>query len=198
MDNSKDQAEEIIIPPIDELRMELAREEARHEFRRAFLSIAGILIVAAAIAVLMMTRLLVLLQVSGNSMTPALQDGEIVVLRQTKNVETGDIIGFYYGGKVLLKRVIGDAGDEIDIDQEGNVYVNGTIIDEPYVTERKIGKCDQDFPYQVPEDMVFVLGDNRAVSIDSRLRSIGCVEHSQIVGRTVFRIWPASRIGKVD
>lgn len=186
------------IPPINDLRMELAREEAKYEFRRSFLNIAGILTVAAAIAVLLMTRLLMLLQVNGNSMKPTLQDGEIVVLHQTKNIETGDIIGFYYGGKILLKRVTGSAGDKIDMDQEGNVYVNGVMIDEPYVSEKKPGQCDQDFPYRVPEGMVFVLGDNRAVSLDSRVRSIGCVEYDQIVGKVIFRAWPLNRIERMD
>lgn len=197
-ENENEENQKPEIPPINDLRMELAREEARYEFRKIFLNIAGILTVAAAIAVLMLTRLLILLQVNGSSMIPALQDGEIVVLHQTKDVETGDIIGFYYGGKVLLKRVTGGPGDEIDIDQEGNVYVNGVVIDEPYVSEKKAGKCDQNFPYRVPEDMVFVLGDNRAVSLDSRVRSIGCVEYDQIVGKVIFRAWPLNRIERMD
>jgi len=185
------------IPPINDLRMELAREEARHEFRRSLLNIAGVLTVAAAVTALMMTRLLILLQVNGSSMAPTLEEDEIVILRQTKEIETGDIVGFYYGGKILLKRAIGSAGDEIDIDQEGNVYVNGKVIDEPYVEDKNLGKCDQDFPYQVPEGMIFVLGDNRAVSIDSRMKAIGCVEESQIVGKAAFRAWPKARIGMI-
>ncbi|EOS72266.1 signal peptidase I [Dorea sp. 5-2] len=198
MDKEKDRKQEIdlsMIPPINDLRMELAREEAKYEFRRALLNIAGALTVAAAIAALLLTRFLILLQVNGSSMMPTLADGEIVILRQTKEIEKGDIIGFYYGGKILLKRVTGSAGDEIDIDQEGNVYVNGTVIDEPYVSEKKRGKCDQDFPYQIPEEMVFVLGDNRAVSIDSRMKSIGCVERGQIVGKVVLRAWPLAHVG---
>ena len=183
------------IPPINDLRMELAREEARHEFRRSLLNIAGVLTVAAAVTALMMTRLLILLQVNGSSMAPTLEEDEIVILRQTKEIETGDIVGFYYGGKILLKRAIGSAGDEIDIDQEGNVYVNGKVIDEPYVEDKNLGKCDQDFPYQVPEGMIFVLGDNRAVSIDSRMKSIGCVEKGQIVGKVVLMAWPLAHVG---
>ena len=194
MDNNGEK-EKLTIPPINDIRTELAREEARHELRRALLTIAGILTVAAAVAALLMTRLLVLLQVNGMSMSPAFENGEIVILRQTKKFEKGDVIGFYYGGKILLKRVTGSAGDEIDIDQEGNVYVNGTVIDEPYVSEKKRGKCDQDFPYQIPEEMVFVLGDNRAVSIDSRMKSIGCVEKGQIVGKVVLRAWPLAHVG---
>ena len=202
MDKEKKEKEEgrserLEVPPINDLRMELAREEARYEFRKALLNIAGILAVAAAIAALVMTRILILLQVNGNSMAPALEDAEIVILHQTKEVEPGDIIGFYYGGKILLKRVVGSAGDEIDMDGDGNIYVNGVILDEPYVSEKKQGKYDQEFPYRVPENMVFVLGDNRAVSLDSRVRSIGCVEDGQIVGKAVFRAWPFGRIGRL-
>lgn len=200
MDKEKDRKQEIdlsMIPPINDLRMELAREEAKYEFRRALLNIAGALTVAAAIAALLLTRLLILLQVNGSSMMPTLADGEIVILRQTKEIEKGDIIGFYYGGKILLKRVVGSAGDEIDMDEDGNIYVNGVILDEPYVSEKKQGKYDQEFPYRVPENMVFVLGDNRAVSLDSRVKSIGCVEDGQIVGKAVFRAWPFGRIGRL-
>ena len=184
-----------MIPPINDLRMELAREEAKYEFRRALLNIAGALTVAAAIAALLLTRLLILLQVNGSSMMPTLADGEIVILRQTKEIEKGDIIGFYYGGKILLKRVTGSAGDEIDIDQEGNVYVNGSMLKEPYLQGKSLGKCELDFPYVVPEGMTFVLGDNRAISIDSRNKKIGCVEKGQFVGKVVFRAWPLGRAG---
>lgn len=195
--NEKNDIEKLEVPPINDLRMELAREEARYEFRKSLLNIAGILAVAAAIAALVMTRLLILLQVNGNSMAPGLKNEEIVILYQTKEVKEGDIIGFYYGGKILLKRVIGSAGDEIDMDEEGNVYVNGVMIDEQYVSEKRKGKCDQEFPYRVPENMVFVLGDNRAVSLDSRMKAIGCVEYGQIVGKAAFRAWPVNRIGKL-
>lgn len=194
MDNNSDK-EKLTIPPINDIRTELAREEARHELRRALLTIAGILTVAAAVAALLMTRLLVLLQVNGMSMSPTFENGEIVILRQTKKFEKGDVIGFYYGGKILLKRAIGSAGDYIEIDEEGTVLVNGEEIDEPYLREKTLGKCELDFPYEVPEGMTFVLGDNRAVSIDSRTESLGCVESDQIVGRVVFRMWPLGRMG---
>lgn len=187
--------EKIEIPSIELLREELAREESRYHFRRTVLTIAGILVVAAAVAALLATRFFVLLQINGASMAPTMREGEVVILRQTKDIEMGDIVGFYYGGKILLKRAIGSAGDYIDIDQEGNVLVNGRMIDEPYLEEKKLGKCELDLPYQVPEGMIFVLGDNRAVSIDSRMKSIGCVESEQIVGKAEFRAWPFARIG---
>lgn len=183
------------VPSLNVLRMELAKEEARHEFKRTLRHIAGVLAVAAAITALMTTRLFMLLQVNGVSMEPTLAGGEVVILRQTKAVKKGDIIGFYYGGKVLLKRIIGSAGDYIDIDETGNVYVNGVMLDEPYLKEKRVGKCELDFPYQVPEGMLFVLGDNREASIDSRTKMIGCVEDSQIAGKVACRVWPMARIG---
>lgn len=186
------------IPSIELLRKELEREESRYHFRRAILTITGVLVVAAAITALLATRLFVLLEINGASMTPTLNEGEIVILRQTKDIEAGDLVGFYYGGKILLKRAIGSAGDYIDIDEEGNVYVNNEMIDEPYLGEKKLGRCELDFPYQVPEGMIFVLGDNRAVSIDSRIKAIGCVENGQIVGKVAFRAWPFARIGSLD
>ena len=193
MDN--EETRDLEIPSIESLREELAREESRYGCRRTLLNIAGVLVVAAAIAALMATRLFVLIRINGSSMEPALHNGEIIFLRQTKEIEVGDMIGFYYGGRVLIKRAIGSEGDYIDIDKEGNVYVNGQQIDEPYLAEKNLGKCELEFPYEVPEDMIFVLGDNRAISIDSRIKSIGCVEHGQIVGKVAFRAWPLARMG---
>ncbi len=187
--------EDVKIPPIEFLREELVREEARYSFRKTLWNIAVLLTAAAAVTALVTTRLFVLIQINGSSMAPTLVNGEIIFLRQTKKVETGDMIGFYYGGRILLKRVIGSGGDQIEIDSEGNVYVNGGMIDEPYLAEKSPGKCDLEFPCEVPEGMVFVLGDNRAISIDSRIRSIGCVEENQIVGKTAFRVWPPDRMG---
>lgn len=177
-----------------DLREELAREEAKYRLRKTLLNIAGVLMVVAAITTLVATRILNLLQVNGSSMSPTLADGEYVILLQTKEVETGDIIGFHYGGEVLLKRIIGSGGDLIEIDQEGIVSVNGQELEETYLTEKSLGKCQLEFPYQVPEGMLFVMGDNRIVSMDSRLRAIGCVEEAQIMGRVVCRIWPWDRI----
>lgn len=183
------------IPPIDLLRKELAREEAKYSFRKGLLNVAGILTVTAAVAVLVATRLLILIQINGVSMAPTLQEDDIIFLHQTKEVEVGDIIGFYYGGRVLLKRIIVASGDYIEIDQEGNVYVNDERLEEPYLTSQSLGKCELDFPYQVPEGMFFVLGDNRAVSMDSRIKAIGCVEKDQVLGKVVFRAWPWGSIG---
>lgn len=183
------------IPSIPALKEELMREKIKEEFRKAILHMAGVLIVIAALTALMATRIFVLVRIDGSSMKPTLTENEAIILRQTKSVKKGEIIGFYYGGKILLKRIAATAGDEIDIDRDGTVSVNGEELDEPYLTEKTLGKCDVDFPYEVPEGMMFVLGDNRAISMDSRIKSIGCVEEGQIVGKVVFRMWPAARMG---
>ncbi len=185
---------EIEIPSIELLKMELARVESRRNFRKTLLNIAGVLIVAAAIAALIATQVFVLIRVNGSSMSPTFEAEEIIILRRTQEVKAGDTIGFYYGGSIFLKRVIGTAGDKIDIDQKGNVYVNDELLEEPYLKNKNLGKGELEFPYQVPEGMYFVLGDNRAVSLDSRIKSIGCVQSDQIVGRTVIRVWPLTRV----
>lgn len=185
------------MPSLEALKIELAREEARCELRKTFLRIAGVLVVSAAIAVLLLTRIFLLLHVEGMSMEPTVKTGEVVLLRQTKEIENGDLIGFYFEGRVLLKRAIGSAGDYIDIDQEGNVYVNSKMLEEPYLDRKGLGKCELDFPYQIPEGTIFVLGDNREVSLDSRIETIGCVKISQIVGKVACRVWPLARIGMV-
>ena len=158
-------------------------------------SAIGILLVVAAISVLIATRLVPVLQVSGKSMEPALENGELVVIKKTTKIKQGDIIGFYYQSKILVKRVIGTAGDYIDIDEDGNVYVNGEKLDEPYAIKKDLGECDIDFPYQVPEGKYFVMGDHRSVSVDSRSSAIGCVAEDQIIGKVAFRFWPLSKMG---
>lgn len=189
MDNEKYER-----PSIDVLKTELARVESRRSFRRALLNIAGFITVAAAVAALVVTRVFVLIQVNGSSMSPTYEAGEIVFLRQTSEIEVGDTIGFYYGGNIFLKRIIGTSGDQIDIDKKGNVSVNGKPLNEPYLESKDLGKCELEFPYRVPNGMYFVLGDNRAVSLDSRIKSIGCVQKDQIVGKVTVRVWPLSRI----
>lgn len=190
--------EKIRIPSIKSLEKELIREEAKYNFRKSLIGIVAVLIVAAAAGVLMATRLFVMIRVNGNGMTPALADNEIIVIRQTDNYEIGDIVGFYYEGKILLERAIGSEGDEIEIDEKGNVYVNGEMIDEPYLGEKSMEKSEMEFSYQVPRGRIFMLGDNRTESLDSRTESIGSVEKDQIIGKAVFRAWPLARIGTVN
>ena len=152
----------------------------------------------AAAAVLVAVLLLPVFKIYGHSMTPTLNDGDIVLSVKTGSVESQDIIAFYYNNKILVKRVIAKAGQWVNIDEAGNVRVDGTLLDEPYLTDKALGECDIDMPYQVPEGKVFVMGDHRSVSADSRNLAIGCVSEEQIVGKLVMCIWPFENIGKLE
>ncbi|MCD8300979.1 MAG: signal peptidase I [Clostridiales bacterium] len=178
------------IPSMEEVEAEKKRLEYQKRYRNTLWSTICALIVVAAAAVLLATVFLPVLQVSGSSMEPTLSDGDIIVLRGNGKFETGDLVGFYYQNKLLLKRVIGGPGDIIDIDEDGIVSVNGETLDEPYVTNMALGECDIDLPYQVPENRYFVMGDNRTTSIDSRSSAIGSIEADQIVGKVFLRVWP--------
>ena len=156
-----------------------------------------ILITVAAVAILVATLWMPVLQIYGASMTPTLTDGDIVISRKVRNLKQGDIVAFYYNNRILVKRYIASAGDWVDIDEDGNVYVNNELLDEPYVYEKAMGECNIELPYQVPENRIFVLGDHRSVSIDSRSTSVGCVAEDQIVGELVFCVWPFKNLGIV-
>lgn len=188
----------IPIPTPEEVNAEKERIEHRKKHFRIIFNIIYILIVIAAIASLVATLMLPVLQVSGKSMEPSLDDDDIVVLYKTNKFKTGDICGFYWQNKLLLKRVIAGPLDIVEIDDGGNVKVNGKVIDEPYVNEKALGESNITYPFQVPEDKYFVLGDNRAVSIDSRNTVIGCVDKDQIAGKVMIRIWPLKKLGKVN
>ena len=185
------------LPSLEALKKELHREKYKRRYRSVFISTVSTLIVVAAIAVLITTLFLPILQISGDSMAPTLEHDEIVILLKTKEFERGDLISFYFQGKILLKRVIGLPEDEIAIDAEGNVYVNGEILDEPYVTEKGLGDCDLEFPFKVPGTSYFVLGDQRSNSVDSRNSVIGAISRDDIIGKVFFRVWPFSKLGLV-
>lgn len=198
MEESRKNKNSIPIPTPEEVNAEKERIKHRKKQFRIIFNIIYILIVIAAVASLVATLLLPVLQVSGKSMEPSLDDDDIVVLYKTNKFKTGDICGFYWQNKLLLKRVIADPLDVVEIDDEGNVKVNGKVIDEPYVNEKALGESNITYPFQVPEDKYFVLGDNRSVSIDSRNTIIGCVDKDQIAGKVMIRIWPLRKLGKVN
>ena len=185
------------LPGTRELEQELERVRYGKRFRLVLRNTVFLLIVVAAISVLVAVLLLPVLQIYGHSMNDTLDEGDIVVSVKGSDFETGDIIAFYYNNKILVKRVIGNPGDWIDIDEAGNVYVNNVLAEEPYLENKAFGECNIELPYQVPESKVFVMGDNRSVSIDSRNTAVGCVAEEQIVGKIVYRVWPAARFGKV-
>ena len=185
-------------PSEKQLIHERRRLNYRGDFFRVIRNTIFTLITVSAVAVLIAVLLLPVLRIYGASMTPSLNESEIVVSVKDGQFKTGDIIAFYYNNKILVKRVIAQAGDWVNIDKDGTVSINGEIIDEPYVQEKALGECDIEMPYQVPEDRVFVMGDYRDVSIDSRSTTVGPVAKDQIVGRIVYRIWPVQTFGKVD
>lgn len=180
---------------VDLLEEELKRKQYRERYGRTLRSTICILVTVAAAAVLAATLWLPVLQIYGGSMAPTLNDGEIVVSLKSQAFEPGRIIAFYYNNKILVKRVIAGPGDWVDIDEDGTVYVNEKELDEPYLEEKALGECDIKLPYQVPESRVFVMGDHRSVSVDSRSTMVGCVAEEQIVGKLVLRIWPLDKIG---
>ena len=178
------------IPTTEEVAAERERLAYQSRYKQVLRSTVYTLVVVAAIAALLATLFLPVLQVSGDSMNPTLQDRDVLVLVKTDRLKTGDLCGFYWQNKLLLKRIIALPGDVVALDEDGVVTVNGETLDEPYVDELALGECDIKFPYQVPENRYFVLGDHRTTSIDSRSSVIGCVEKSQILGKVFLRVWP--------
>lgn len=188
---------EISIPSLAEIQTERKRIRKNDYYKQALRGTVSVLVVVAAVAVLIATLFLPILQISGDSMSPTLEHDEIVVLWKTKDFERGDLLGFYYQGKILLKRVIALPEDEVAIDAEGNVYINGEQLDEPYITDKGLGDCDLDFPYKVPGTSYFVMGDCRSNSVDSRNSAVGSISQEDIIGKVFIRVWPFSRFGSV-
>ena len=180
------------LPKLEELQKELHRERYKRRFLRILRSTVDSLIVVAAVAALVATLVLPVLQIAGTSMEPTLNDGEIVVLAKTGKLKTGDLCAFYFSNKILIKRVIATPGDYLWIESDGSVFVNGVQLDEPYLTEKSLGECDIQFPYQVPENAYFLMGDQRETSIDSRSSIIGCIAEDQMIGKLIFKLWPLS------
>ena len=185
------------LPDLSLLEAELEREQYKNSFGQVLKSTVFSLLVVAAVSVLIAVLLLPVLQISGTSMTESLQDEDIVVALNSKKYKTGDIIAFYYNNNILVKRVIAAAGDWVNIDTDGNVYVNDELLDEPYISEKALGDCNIALPYQVPDGRCFVMGDHRATSIDSRNTAVGCVSNDMVIGKILVRVWPLSGLGIV-
>ena len=183
------------IPSLEQLTAELERENYKRRYNRVLRSTIYTLIVVAAVAVLVATIWMPVLQIYGSSMTPTLNEGDIVVSVKGSDFEPGDLVAFYLGNKILVKRCIAGPGQWVDIDEEGNVYVDGKLLDEPYLTEKALGDCDIALPYQVPDNRYFCMGDHRSTSVDSRSATVGGVSDEQIVGKIVFRVWPLPDFG---
>ncbi len=185
------------IPSTQALEEEIKRIESRSHHRSAAKRAVYLLVTVAAAAVLLATLFLPVLRIYGTSMAPTMENGDVVVAVKNTDIEPGDVIAFYYNNKVLVKRVIGRAGDWIDMDETGAVLVNGIRLEEPYLTAAAYGDTNIDFPYQVPDSKFFVMGDHRETSIDSRNTAVGCVGQEQIVGKVVSRIWPLTQLGMI-
>lgn len=186
------------IPNSAQIEQELTRERYKRRYRRTLNSTVFALVTVAAVAVLVATLWLPVLQIYGVSMTPTLKEGEVVLSLKDSSFDQGDIVAFYYGNKLLVKRCIAAPGSWVDITQDGTVLVDGEVLDEPYITDKAFGICDIELPYQVPEEKFFLLGDHRETSVDSRSSAIGCVAQEDIVGKIVFRVWPLENFGPIE
>ena len=191
---NNDTEKKVVLPSLKEIQTERKRIRRGAYYRQALRSTISVLLVVAAVSVLITTLFLPILQISGDSMSPTLEHDEIVILLKTKDFDRGDLIGFYYQGKILLKRVIALPEDEVAIDADGNVYINGDLLDEPYVTAKGLGDCDLEFPYKVPGTGYFVMGDQRSNSVDSRNSAIGAISQDDIIGKVFLRVWPLPKI----
>ena len=185
------------LPTAEQLESEMKRIRYKRGYLKTLYNTVASLLVVAAVAVLISMLFLPVLRVTGESMSPTLNNDELIICNKRSNFKSGDIVAFYFNNKILLKRVIGTAGDVIDISEDGTVYVNGVILDEPYLSEKAFGECDIELPYQVPDNRVFVMGDHRSVSIDSRSSSVGCIADEYIIGKVILRLWPWEGIGIV-
>ncbi len=177
-------------PSLEEIQQEMSRVRSQGRYHQALRSTVSTIIVVAALAVLVAALLLPVLRVTGTSMQPAFQPGDIIVAYKTDSFQPGDLCCFYYNNKLIVKRVIAMGGDKVEIDEEGRVAVNDLLLEEPYVSEYDFGQCDLDFPYTVPQGTLFVLGDNRPVAVDSRSINFGCINTDDMVGKIMLRVWP--------
>lgn len=188
---------QVEIPDVQELEAELKRVKYRSRYHSVLQSTVYTLVVVAAIAVLVATIWMPVLQIYGTSMTPTVNEDDIVISMKGSEFEAGDLIAFYLGNKILVKRCIAGPGQWVNIDESGSVYVDGTLLEEPYLTEKALGDCNITLPYQVPDNRYFCMGDHRSTSVDSRHTDVGCVSEEQVVGKIVFRVWPLKDFGSL-
>lgn len=181
----------------EEVKQEINRLKEREKHLNHLRKTFSVLVVVAAISVLVATLWMPVLKVYGSSMNPTLENGQIVVSIKTKTLKSGDVVAFWQGNKLLVKRVIAGPGQNIDIDVNGKVSVDGKVISETYLDSESLGNTDIDFPHQVEESRWFCMGDNRESSIDSRSTAIGDISKEQIEGKVLFSVWPLNKIGIV-
>lgn len=185
-------------PTFSEVNNEKKRLRTRRMYESALFKTVGVLLVVAAISVLLTTLWMPVLQIYGSSMSPTLEPGDLVLSVKNEKLETGDVVAFYQGNKLLIKRVIATSGQWVDVGNDGGVTVDGKVLDEPYIKELSLGNCDIELPHQVKEAHYFIMGDNRDTSLDSRASVIGDISEEQIEGKVVFRIWPLNKFGSVQ
>lgn len=186
------------VPSVQLLEAELKREKYRGRYKHLLRGTVSTVLVVIAAVVLISNLLLPILHIYGSSMSPTLTNGDIVAAMRYGSYERGDIVAFYYNEQILVKRIIGLPGEMVDIDADGNVSIDGEPLDEPYLTEKSLGECDIELPYQVPEGRYFVMGDNRGVSSDSRSSQVGCIAEERIIGELIFTLWPLSEFGTIE
>ena len=188
----------VTAPTADQIESEIKRVRNKRKFRSVMKSTIYMLVTVAAVAILVATLWLPVLQIYGSSMTPTMQNGDIVFSMKSSDFDQGDVVAFYYNNKILVKRVIANSGDWVDITADGTIYVNGAPLEEPYLADRAFGDTNIELPYQVPDGKIFVVGDHRSTSVDSRNTAVGCVAQEQVVGKIIFRIWPLDAIGMMN